>query len=103
MDMSILKAPPKQSKNATLQLRIDEELKTKLDKYADFLESSAAYVVSEALKLVFNKDAQFKAWLESQPTNTKKPVEGEMPPPVKGAKRFAPAVSPNANGNELFR
>lgn len=102
--MSILKAPPKQPKNATLQLRIDEELKNKLDKYADFLESSTAYVVSEALKLVFNKDGAFKEWLESQPTNSKKPVEAEMPPPVESAKRLAPPVaSPNANGNELFR
>ncbi len=33
--MSILKAPPKQPKNATLQLRVDEELKLKLDKYAE--------------------------------------------------------------------
>jgi len=30
--MSILKAPPKHPKNATLQLRVDEELKIKLDR-----------------------------------------------------------------------
>ena len=66
--MSVLKAPPKQPKNATLQIRVDEELRLKLDKYAEFLDSTAAYVVSEALRLVFNKDAEFKQWLESQAT-----------------------------------
>src|SRR5260370_13739447 len=55
--MSILKAPPKQPKNEALQLRIDEELKIKLEKYAEFLDSTESYVVSEALRLVFNKDA----------------------------------------------
>jgi predicted transcriptional regulator len=57
----ILKAPPKQPKNATLQLRLDEELKIRLDEYAEFLDSTESYVVSEALELVFNKDAEFKA------------------------------------------
>ena len=67
--LSILKAPPKQSKNATLQVRIDEDLKAKLEKYAEFLDTTAAYVVSEALELVFNKDAEFKEWLEKQQAN----------------------------------
>lgn len=58
--MAVLKAPPKQPKNATLQVRIDENLKYKVDKYAEFLETTGAYVVSEALRLVFNKDAEFK-------------------------------------------
>jgi predicted transcriptional regulator len=102
--MSILKAPPKPPKNATLQLRIDEGLKTKLDKYAEFLESSTAYVVSEALKLVFNKDAEFRKWLESQAVDHKKSIEGETPSPVKSAKQLAPpVVSLSANSNGLFR
>ena len=102
--MSILKAPPKYPKNTTVQLRIDEELKTKLDKYAEFLESTTAYVVSEALKLVFNKDAEFKEWLESEPTNNKKSVEVEAALPAERAKpAAAPMVSPKANDNGLFR
>ena len=54
------------TRNATLQLRVDEELKNKFGKYAEFLDSTESYVVSEALKLVFNKDAEFKEWLERQ-------------------------------------
>ena len=67
--MSLLKAPPKQPKNATLQLRVDEDLKTKLDRYAEFIGSSESYVVSEALKLVFRKDTEFEAWLEQRNNN----------------------------------
>ena len=101
--MSILKAPPKHPKNATVQLRIDEELKIKLDKYAAFLESTTAYVVSEALRLVFNKDAEFREWLESQ-ASSKKSVEVETDLPAERAKQVAaPVVPPKANGNGLFR
>ena len=65
--MSILKPPPKATKNETLQLRVQEEIKTKLRGYAEFINSSESYVVSEALKLLFRKDAEFRAWLEEQP------------------------------------
>jgi len=93
--MSVLKAPPKQPKNATLQIRVDEELKRKLDKYAEFLDSTAAYVISEALKLVFNKDAEFKEWLESQATNGKKSVALEPLLTVESAKELSvPVVRP---------
>jgi predicted transcriptional regulator len=50
--MAILKSPPELSKNETLQLRIEEEVRSKLEEYAEFLDSSESYVVSEALKLV---------------------------------------------------
>jgi len=33
--MAILKAPPRQPKNASIQLRLEEELKFKLDRYAE--------------------------------------------------------------------
>jgi hypothetical protein len=62
--MAILKPPPKQPKNETLQLRVEEEIRLKLRKYAEFIKSSDSYVVSEALKLLFRKDDEFKVWLE---------------------------------------
>jgi len=67
--MAILKSPPKLPKNETLQLRVEEEIKAKLHKYAEFLNSSDSYVVSEALKLLFRKDDEFKNWLEEHPTS----------------------------------
>jgi hypothetical protein len=69
--MAVLKAPPKQPKTTVVQLRLDEEAKTKLTKYAEFLDCSPSYVVTEALKLVCNKDKEFQSWLSSQNTNNR--------------------------------
>src|ERR1700736_2826449 len=68
--MAVLKAPPKQAKTAVVQLRLDDEAKTKLAKYEEFLDCSPSYVVMEALKLVYNKDKEFQAWLSGEhPSN----------------------------------
>jgi predicted transcriptional regulator len=67
--MAILKAPPKPPKNETLQIRIEEQIRSKLVKYAEFIDSSESYVVSEALKLVFRKDVDFKNWLDDRNQN----------------------------------
>jgi len=64
--MPILKSPPKAAKNETLQLRVEEEVKKKLRRYAEFLNSSESYVVAEALKLLFRKDTEFRDWLDRQ-------------------------------------
>jgi predicted transcriptional regulator len=67
--MAILKAAPKPPKNETLQLRVEEEIKTKLGWYAEFMNSSESYVVSEALKMIFRKEDDFKTWLENHNHN----------------------------------
>ena len=64
--MTVLKAPPKQPKTTVVQLRLDEEARIKLTKYAEFLDSSPSYVVTEALKLVCSKDKEFQSWLSDQ-------------------------------------
>ena len=66
--MPVLKAPPKQPKTTVVQLRLDDEARMRLTKYAEFLDGSPSYVVSEALKLVCNKDKDFQSWLSGQPT-----------------------------------
>ena len=71
--LSILKSPPKQPKNETLQIRVEEQVRSKLAKYAEFIDSSESYVVSEALKLVFKKDPEFRSWLEHQNHNDSEP------------------------------
>ena len=67
--MSLLKAQPKQPKSATIQIRVEEDVKLRLYKYAEFIDSSPAYVVTEALKLLFNKDGEFKSWLGQHANN----------------------------------
>jgi predicted transcriptional regulator len=67
--MPVLKAPPKQAKTTVVQLRLDDEARTKLTKYAEFLDCSPSYVVTEALKLVYLKDKEFQSWLSGHHTN----------------------------------
>lgn len=67
--MAVLKAPPKQPKTTVVQLRLDEESRMKLAKYAEFLDCSPSYVVTEALKLVYSKDKEFQSWLAGQHVN----------------------------------
>jgi hypothetical protein len=61
--LSLVKPPPRKSKTASLQVRIDEEVRQKLDQYAQFIESTPSYIVAEALKLLFKRDEEFKRWL----------------------------------------
>jgi len=67
--LPLLKAPSKQPKTTTLQVRLEEEVRHHLDKYAEFIGANASYVVSEALKLLFKRDDEFKRWLSEHPTN----------------------------------
>ncbi len=60
--MALLKAPSKQPKTTTLQVHLEEEVRNNLDKYAEFIDATPSYVVSEALKLLFRKDEEFKRW-----------------------------------------
>ena len=76
--MAVLKAPPKQPRTTVVQLRLDYEVKLKLARYAEFLDCSPSYVVTEALKLVYNKDKEFQSWLSGQHTkNSESSTKGE--------------------------
>jgi predicted transcriptional regulator len=67
--MPLLKAPQKQPKTTGLQVRIEDEVKLTLHKYAEFLDANPSYVVNEALKHLFRKDDEFKRWMDN---NTEK-------------------------------
>jgi predicted transcriptional regulator len=54
-------------------IRIEEHVRSRLGKYAEFIDSSESYVVSEALKLLFKKDPEFRSWLEHQNHNGDEP------------------------------
>ena len=64
--MALLKAPSKQPKTTMLQVRLEEEVRLNLDKYAEFLDANPSYVVSEVLKLLYRKDKEFQCWLAGQ-------------------------------------
>jgi predicted transcriptional regulator len=65
-NMPIIKAPPRQPKAVTIQARVEESVKTQLDQYAKFIDCSPSYVITEALKVLFKRDDEFKAWLGQQ-------------------------------------
>ncbi len=64
--LSILKPPPKQPKAVTIQARVEESVKTQLELYAEFIDASPSYVITEALKLLFRKDDDFRRWAEQR-------------------------------------
>jgi hypothetical protein len=67
--LPLLKAPSKQPKTTTLQVRLEQEVRHNLDRYAEFIAANPSYVVSEALKLLFRKDAEFKRWIGQHTNN----------------------------------
>jgi hypothetical protein len=67
--LALLKAPSKQPKTTTVQVRLEEEVRHNLDRYAEFIDANVSYVVSEALKLLFRKDEEFKRWLGQHNNN----------------------------------
>jgi predicted transcriptional regulator len=76
--MALLKAPSKQPKTTNLQVRLEEEVRRNLDKYAEFIDANASYVVSEALKLLFKKDEEFKRWVgQHNNEHSQETIQGE--------------------------
>jgi predicted transcriptional regulator len=76
--MAIIKAPPKQPKTITIQARVEESTKTQLDNYAKFIDSTTSYVITEALKLLFKRDDEFKRWLGQRTHNhNQKQIQGD--------------------------
>jgi hypothetical protein len=67
--LSILKSPPKQPKAVTIQARVEESVKTQLELYAEFIDASPSYVITEALKLLFRKDDDFRRWTDQHLNN----------------------------------
>ena len=78
--MALLKAPSKQPKTTTLQVRLEEGVRNNLERYTEFIDANSSYVVSEALKLLFRKDEEFKRWLRQHPNNhNQEQVQGDAP------------------------
>lgn len=89
--MPILKTPPIQPKNETLQLRVSQDLKLRLMCYADFIHASASYVVSAALERLFHKDTEFQEYLATcKPPQAEDHSEGAVVQQAPGAERANP-------------
>lgn len=75
--MALLKAPSKQPKTTTLEVRPEEEVRHNLDRYAEFIDANPSYVVSEALKFLYRKDGEFQSWLVGQHHNNHETISKE--------------------------
>ena len=97
--MALLKPEvPKPSKR-DYYIRLEERLALTLEHYAEFLgATSNSYVISQALELVFQKDADFKQWLRlnPQPARDRK---GHKRHPV-AAEKAAPSATDSEAGRE---
>jgi len=77
--LSILKSPPKQPKAATVQARVEESVKTQLELYAEFIDASPSYIITEALKLLFRRDSDFQRWADQHTNNySNEKTKGEV-------------------------
>ncbi len=82
--MPVLKPPPKLIRNATIQVRVEEEIDAKLKKYAEFIDATPAFVVAESLRMLFSKDAEFREWL-AQHGDKPTAMQAENPIPQESA------------------
>jgi hypothetical protein len=51
------------------QARVEESEKTQLELYAEFIDASPSYVITEALQLLFRKDDEFRRWTDQHANN----------------------------------
>jgi hypothetical protein len=66
--MAIITRPPAIITKKAVTVRMPEPVAATLHQYASFIGSSLDHVVVEALKLIFKKDAEFKAWQDAHRT-----------------------------------
>jgi hypothetical protein len=69
--MPLLKPPEPTVAKRKYYSRLDEPLAGTMERYAEFIGArSADHVISQALEFVFKKDADFREWLEKNPTSS---------------------------------
>lgn len=62
-----------------MQARVEESIKAQLELYAEFIDASPSYVITEALKLLFRKDEDFRRWADQHTNNhINEKVKGEV-------------------------
>lgn len=66
--MAIITRPPATVAKKAVTVRMPEPVAETLHQYASFIGSSLDHVIVEALKLIFKKDAEFKAWQDQHRT-----------------------------------
>ena len=71
--MPLIQSPDPKPRKVKLTLRLDEPLTRTVHRYAEFIRASNEYVIAQALNYFFERDQEFKQWLEAHP-NSSSPV-----------------------------
>jgi hypothetical protein len=50
--------------------KLPEQIAATLKRYAEFLDSTQEYVVTETLRLAFTKDKEFQTWMHTAEPDT---------------------------------
>jgi hypothetical protein len=61
--MPLINKMEKRTPKGTLSVRVEETVKEQLDLYCNFMQCGRQHVVDQALRLLFERDADFQAWL----------------------------------------
>src|SRR5204862_77746 len=51
------------------EARVEESVKTQLELYAEFIDASPSYVITEAPSVLFRKDDDFRRWADQHANN----------------------------------
>jgi hypothetical protein len=71
----IPKVEPKQDKK-NIAVRLDEETHRMLQRYAAFIgNASHEYIIVASLKRLFQKDREFKEWLDKNPATSERGLQ----------------------------
>ena len=80
--MASIAPQPKAPAKEQFTVRLEVPVATMLRSYCEFIESTQDYVLNQALRLTFEKDRTFQAWLTAQPEPTStEPVKGKKARP----------------------
>ena len=68
--MPLIQSPDPKPRKIKLTLRLDEPLTRTVQRYAEFIRASNEYVIAQALNYFFERDQDFKQWLEVHPNSS---------------------------------
>jgi predicted transcriptional regulator len=74
--MSLIQPQTKAPAKEQFTIRLEKDVAQTLRKYCEFIDSTQDYVLNQALRLTFEKDKAFQAWLAEHPAIAGQP-DGE--------------------------
>jgi predicted transcriptional regulator len=90
--MPLIQSPDPKPRKIKLTLRLDEPLTRSVHRYAEFIRASHEYVIAQALNYFFERDQEFKQWLEAHPNSSSQ-----------GRSRRSKTLQATPSGNHLER